>query len=32
MAFDDVKYVKLCNIYEGEGVIGFTVFCVERPF
>jgi hypothetical protein len=24
MAFDDVKNAKLCNIYEGEGVIMFT--------
>ncbi len=32
MAFYDVKNAKLCNIYEGEGVLMFTVFCVERPF
>ena len=32
MAFYDVANVKLCNIYEGEGVILFTVFCFERPF
>ncbi len=32
MAFYDVKNAKLCNIYEGEGVIMLTVFCVERPF
>ena len=32
MAFYDVKNAKLGNIYEGEGVIMFTVFCVERPF
>ena len=32
MAFYDVKNAKLCNTYEGEGVIMFTVFCVERPF
>ena len=25
MAFYDVKNAKLCNIYEGEGVIMFTV-------
>ena len=32
MAFYGVKNAKLCNLYEGEGVIMLTVFCVERPF
>ena len=32
MAFYDVKNARLCNIYEGEGVLMCTVFCVERPF
>ncbi len=32
MAFYDVKSAKLCNILDGEGVIEFTVFCVEQPF
>ena len=32
MAFYDVKNARLCNIYEGEGVLMLTVFCVESPF
>ncbi len=32
MAFYDVTNGKLCSIYECEGVIMLTVFCVERPF
>ena len=32
MAFYDVKNARLCHIVGGEGVLMFTVFCVERPF
>ena len=32
MPFYDVENARLCSIYEGEGVLMLTVFCVERPF
>ncbi len=32
VAFYDAKNARLYTIYEGEGVLMFTVFCVERPF
>ena len=32
MAFYGVKSARLRNILDGEGVIEFTVFCVEQPF